>query len=91
MYKYIMNFKEWFLTEKQITFSAFAKDGTIIAIIDGKRYEYITDSLYHDKWKRMIRFSPWKVLNQIKKSGTLVAIDGVPIHQDVKYHQGNLF
>jgi hypothetical protein len=27
---------------------------------------YITDSMYHDNWKRMVRYAPWKVLNQIK-------------------------
>lgn len=67
-----MGFKEFLLTEKrQVTFTSFIKDGTIIFYIDGKRYEYLTDSFYHDKWKRMLKYSPWKVLNQIKNQEKL--------------------
>jgi hypothetical protein len=85
-----MNFKEWFITEdKHVVFTTFAKDGTVIAVINGKRYEYMTDALYHNKWKRMIPYSPWRVLNIIKKLGTLVAIDGKPINHELK--QGTLF
>jgi hypothetical protein len=62
-----MEFKQWLIeNEGDIRFTAFAKDGTVVVYINGKRYVYITDAMYHDKWKRMIPYSPWKVLNIIK-------------------------
>ena len=60
-----MKFKVW-LNENAIHFTTFAKDGTVVVHINGKKYTYITDAYYHDKWKRMIPFSPWRVLNIIK-------------------------
>ena len=62
-----MQFKEWLLVESDIRFAGWIKDGRIIVNIQGKRYVYLTDAMYHDKWKRMAPYSPWKVLNQIKK------------------------
>lgn len=68
-----MGFKRWLLeTEDNIRFGMFAKDSTVVVYINGVRYVYITDAIYHDKWKRMIPYSPWRVLNAIKKSGQLV-------------------
>lgn len=62
-----MKFADWFFEENsQIDFKSFSKDGKIIVHIDNRPYEYITDAALHPKWMRMIRFSPWKVLNQIK-------------------------
>jgi hypothetical protein len=62
-----MEFKIWLEdNERNIHFGAFWKDGTVVVYIGGKRYVYITDSMYHDNWKRMVRYAPWKVLNQIK-------------------------
>jgi len=62
-----MYFKNWIINEEsKINFAGFWKDGTIIVYIDGKKYVYVTDAIYHDKWKRMVNFSPFKVLNQIK-------------------------
>ena len=66
-----MLFRQWL--ENTINFGAFAKDGTVVVYIDGKRYVYITDALFHDKWKRMIPYAPWRVLNQIKKTGELIS------------------
>lgn len=68
-----MGFKSWLSeSEGNIRFGAFMKDGTVVVYINGTRYVYNTDAVYHDKWKRMIPYSPWRVLNQIKKSGQLV-------------------
>lgn len=53
-----MNFK-LFLENPDIRFASFSKDGTIVVYINGKKYEYLTDSLYHDKWKKMIMFNSW--------------------------------
>ena len=54
------------IEETKINFAGFWKDGTIIVYIDGKKYVYVTDAIYHDKWKKMANFAPFKVLNQIK-------------------------
>lgn len=65
-----MNFKNWLENKKKeptINYGGFFKDGRVIVYIDGKRYEYITPAFYHEKWKRMINFAPFKVLNMIKK------------------------
>ena len=68
-----MEFKSW-LTESEgnIKFASWAKDGTIVVYINGTRYVYNTDAYYHEKWKRMVPYAPWRVLNAIKKSGQLV-------------------
>lgn len=77
-----MKFKEFLAEEeRKIVFTTFASDGTVVCYINGKRYEYITDAYYHSKWKKMVRFSPWKVLNIIKdlvKSGAAQQIDPPP-------------
>lgn len=62
-----MKFSEYLeANDNNIQFAGFLKDGRIIVYIDGKRYVYVTDTLYHDKWRRMYPYAPWKVLNQIK-------------------------
>lgn len=67
-----MDFRAWLLNERSIQFTTFMNDGTIVVYIDGKRYEYVTDALYHGRWKKMLRYRPWEVLQQIKKVGQLV-------------------
>lgn len=63
-----MDFTNWlFEDERNIKFGAFMRDGTVIVYINGKKYTYVTDAIYHDKWKRMIPYSPWRVLNNIKE------------------------
>lgn len=61
-----MDFKEW-LTENQMGFGLFANDGTVVAYVNGQRYVYHTDPVYHEKWKQLARFKPFSVLNDIKK------------------------
>jgi len=36
-----------------ISFAAFAKDGTIIAIVDGKRKKFVVDAINHESLKKM--------------------------------------
>lgn len=68
-----MEFKEWLNeSEGNIKFAAWSKDGTIVVYINGVRYTYVTDAYDHDKWRRMVPYAPWRVLNAIKKSGQLV-------------------
>jgi len=68
-----MGFKKWLTeSERNIRFATFASDGTVVVYINGVRYTYTTDAVYHNKWKRMLPYSPWKVLNQIKASGQLI-------------------
>ena len=62
-----MEFRQWLMTEGDIHVTAFSSDGTVVINIRGKRYVYLTDSMYHDRWRRMARFRPGSVLNEIKK------------------------
>ena len=48
-------------------FTAFIKDGRIFAIINGKRRVFVTDAIYHNKWKKLSEKDPEKVLLQILK------------------------
>lgn len=50
-----------------ILFSAFIKDGRIFAIVNGKRRVFITDAIYHNRWEKLSRTNPEKVLLQILK------------------------
>lgn len=62
-----MEFLNW-LTEQEskILFASFWNDGTVIVYINNKKYVYVTDAIYHNKWKKMASKAPFKVLNQIK-------------------------
>jgi hypothetical protein len=63
-------FSEWLENKENkpnIAYGGFFKDGRVIVYVDGKRYEYITDAVYHERWKRRILREPFKVLNEIKK------------------------
>lgn len=63
----MQNFKNWLNEAKsQISFS-FWKDGTVLATINGKKYQFQTDTFYHEKWSKMQRFAPGRVLNDIKE------------------------
>lgn len=78
-----MEFRNWF-TENQMGFGLFSNDGTVIAYVNGQRYVYQTDPVYHEKWKRMARFRPFSVLNDIKnqiKLGKAELISPKPIEQ----------
>ena len=59
-----MNFKSFM--ENNIQFARFSNDGTVVVYINDKQYTYVTDAAYHDRWKKMARFQPFKVLNDIK-------------------------
>lgn len=62
-----MNFSEWLCENNQkIHYGGFWSDGTVIVYINGARYVYITDAVYHNKWRKMIRYQPFRVLNDIK-------------------------
>lgn len=83
-----MRFKPWLSEdERNISFASFSNDGKIVVYINGKRYVYLTDAIYHDKWKRMIPFSPWKVLNIIKD----LVIKGVATQLEPSVEQPTLF
>lgn len=63
-----MNFIEWlhFLENNTKLYLSFISDGRVIAYIDGKRYVYSTDAINHDRWRKIAKTNPFKVLNQIK-------------------------
>jgi hypothetical protein len=51
---------------KRIQFASFNSYGDITVYIDGKKYMYNTDAVYHNKWKKKARYRPFDVLNDIK-------------------------
>ena len=50
---------------RNVAFGGFIKDGRIFAYINGERKVYVTDAVYHDRWERMSKKDPEKVLSQI--------------------------
>jgi len=61
-----MEFKNWLEDSSNIVFTNFMANGVVVCYINGKQYKYLTDAMYHQKWKRMVDFGPGRVLNQIK-------------------------
>lgn len=51
---------------KRIQFASFNSYGDITVYIDGRKYMYNTDAVYHNKWKKKARYRPFDVLNDIK-------------------------
>jgi len=47
-----MKFAQWLEAQNnnRIMFGSFSKDGTVTVYIDGTRYVYITDAVYHGPW-----------------------------------------
>ena len=79
----MLTFLEW-LNEatNDIVFGGFWKDGHVVVYIRGKRYVYITDAMYHGKWRLWSRYAPGKVLNDIKslvKMGSAKQIEPMPV------------
>lgn len=83
-----LNFKEWlFEADQNIQYGGFWSDGTIIVYINKVRYVFVTDAVYHNKWKKMYRYQPWKVLNDIKlqvKNGHAQQTEPIPVAQPEK-------
>lgn len=74
-----MKFAQWLESQNNtnIVFGSFFKDGTVTVYIDGARYVYITDAVYHRKWNETLQYIRSKkpeayrkvafgILNQIK-------------------------
>tara|TARA_B100000941_G_C28459040_1_gene529626 strand:+ start:33 stop:368 length:336 start_codon:yes stop_codon:yes gene_type:complete len=61
------NFYQWLETQSNISFGRFSDDGTISVYINGSKYIYLTDPIYHKKWVNLARYAPFRVLNMIKK------------------------
>lgn len=61
------NFLEWMISEAvaNIVFTRWSKDGTIVAVANGRRYKFVTDAVYHHRWKSQARFAPGRVFNEI--------------------------
>ena len=53
-----------------IRYIMWSSDGTIRLSINGVEYEYLTDAVYHRRWKARCRFAPGKVLGEIKKAAS---------------------
>lgn len=83
-----LNFKEWlFETDQNIQYGGFWSDGSIIVHIHKTRYVFVTDAAYHSRWKKMYRYQPWNVLNEIKlqvKNGHAQQIEPQPAAQPEK-------
>jgi hypothetical protein len=61
-----MEFRHWLEDSSNIVFTNFMANGVVVCYINGKQYKYLTDAMYHPKWKKMVEFGPGRVLNQIK-------------------------
>lgn len=74
-----MKFAQWLKSQNStnIVFGSFFKDGTVTVYIDGAKYVYITDAVYHDRWDRTLKYIKkerpqayrkvaFGILNQIK-------------------------
>lgn len=61
-----LNFKNWLESNQNIQYAGFWRDGTVIVYINQTRYVFVTDAVYHEKWKKMVRYQPFRVLNDIK-------------------------
>jgi hypothetical protein len=65
-----MKFTEWLIIqEANIHFAGYFNDETIMVYIDGKRYTYLVDLLWHDKIKRIAKYRPGKALQFVKENG----------------------
>lgn len=63
----LQSFTTW-LTENQkqrIQFAGWFKDGTVIVYLNGIRHVYITDAIYHERWKALSKRNPMLVMSQI--------------------------
>jgi len=55
-----------------ISFSAFAKDGTIIAIVDGKRKKFVVDAINHESLNKMKPSDAYaKIMDMVAKGDAL--------------------
>lgn len=96
-----MEFKHWLENSSNIVFTNFMANGVVVCYINGVQYKYLTDAMYHPKWKKMANFGPGRVLNQIKDlvnqglaqqiSPKPAAIPEKPPEKPVFYKQQNLF
>jgi len=67
---------------RSIQFTSFSSYGDVVVYINGKKYEYITDAVYHDRWRKLARYRPWNVLNDIKlqvKNGHATQVQPPPL------------
>jgi hypothetical protein len=72
-------FKNWH--ENPIQFVMWSRDGRIVVAINGKRYTYATDALYHDELKKLAKYKPGAALAKLKewvKRGWAQQIDPPP-------------
>ena len=53
-----MKFAQWLEAQNnnRIIFTSFWKDGTVTVYIDGTRYVYITDAVYHGPWHDKLEY-----------------------------------
>lgn len=62
-------FQNW-LEDNQlprINFAGWLNDGRIIVFINGIRHLFVTDALYHHRWKKMAKTQPQLVMSQIQQ------------------------
>lgn len=59
-----MEFRQW-LNENQAVFTMWSSDGRIVAIINGVKYEFLTDPVHVGNLKRIARFKPMKAVTEL--------------------------
>lgn len=60
-----MEFKEW-LIQEGIAFTGWFSDGTINVNINGKKYVYEVEKMFHAELKKLAKYKPFTALNKIK-------------------------
>lgn len=63
-----MEFKNWLYMNENtaIHFTMFSSDGKIRVLIGNKKYQYVTDPIYHYQIKQVAKRKPFTALNMIK-------------------------
>jgi hydrogenase maturation factor len=66
---------------RSIQFTGWSSYGNVTVYIGNKKYEYITDAVYHNRWRKLAKHKPWDVLNDIKlqvKNGVATQVQPPP-------------
>lgn len=52
-----------------ITFSVFAKDGTVVVLVNGERKKFVVDAIHHDRLRRMEPGEAYSKITEMVKKG----------------------
>jgi hypothetical protein len=77
-------FKDWLAEQNNnVKFAAWNSHGEITVYLRGIRYRFLTDTMYHDRWKAQARRNPALVMSQINqqvRTGKATQLEPTPIN-----------